>query len=108
MCHIFFPDYYETVNSFMIPLVVLYESAMTVFDTRHLLSSDFFVINASQYCGYKPDQKCLLLNRCLVAFTDQRMQLLFNGGVYQSALTITVPRCCLPMRGVIYQSVGVN
>ena len=65
-------------------LLNLYQSAMTVSGTRwHLQSSDVFLINAV-FCGHD------------IAGINGHNQ---NG---------LIPSCCLQIRGVIYQSAGVN
>ena len=73
--------YYETAYSFINPLVVLNQPALTVSDTRwHLLSSDVFLINAD---------------------TILRWQFLVRDVVFQS-------RCHLPIRGCQLLNLGKN
>ena len=88
----FFPVYYEAADSFMNPLFVLYQPAMTVSDTRwHLLNCDVFLIDAV-FCGHKRTK--MSFTELLVAFTDQRWPLTIHPLV-----TTTVPRYCLQIRG---------
>ena len=82
----------------MNPLLYLYKSAMTVSDTRwHLLSSDVFFINAV-FCGHN----IAGINRSKLSFTESLVS--FTNPLVSS----TNPRCSLLIRGVIYQSAGVN
>ena len=101
--------YYETANFFMNPLLYLYQSAMTVSGTRwHLLSSDVFLDKCgflrTQYCGHKQ------IKIVFYWIADVVYGVVYKsaGEHYWFAMSSTNPRCSLQIRGVIYQSAGVN